>query len=247
MKQSKPFRAKTASPPRLSSLFSVSLQNKFGQKPVRSTDRLNTGSLSYKDTTLLLRERARAEAKRGNHDTAIEIFSYLIGRESTNPKHFVNRGLMYSNLRRYDNAIADYTQAIDLDPKCDRAFSNRANLHAIRHNWQDAIADYDEAIDLNPLNIRARLNQALTFREMGDYEEALICLDIALFFRPESAVLHAEKGRTHHLQGRWNLAVAEYTTACRLAEDSDLKDISDPGKVIRRVLYWTNSLHSIWQ
>ncbi|EDX85026.1 tetratricopeptide repeat domain protein [Synechococcus sp. PCC 7335] len=248
MTYSKSFRSQANYLTTLRALVPRSRQSKSGQKPVRSTYHPNADSwLSSTDTTLLLRKQAGDEAKKGNHITAVKILSHLIVREPTNPENLVNRGLMYSNLGRGDDALADYNRAIELNPKFDRAFSNRGNLHAIRHNWQDAIADYDEAIDLNPLNIRARLNQAVTFREMGNYEEALICLDIALFFRPKSAVLYAERGRTYHLQGYRNRAIAAYTTACHLAEDSSLKDISSPTKVIRRVLSWTNSLNSCSQ
>ena len=201
--------------------------------------------LSHADANLLLQKRARCEASQGNYAAALEIFNQLIVREPENPNNFVNRGLMYSNLQRYDEALASYNWAIELNPELSKAYSNRANLHATCQNWRDAIADYDQAIDLNPLNIFARLNQAVTFRDIGDYEEALVCLDIALFFRPKSATLYSERGRTYHLQGSWNQAIADYTTAHRLAEDTSLKDISSPERVIRRVQGWIDSLNSI--
>lgn len=236
MAYSKSLRSKASYLPKLRALFSISCRSASEQRPVHSTCHPKADSwLSCTDTTSQLRKWARDEAKKGNCVAAIKILSHLIVREPANPQNLVDRGLVYSNLRRYDDALADYNRAIELNPKFDRAFSNRGNLHAIRHSWQDAIADYDEAIDLNPLNIRARLNQAVTFREIGNYEEALICLDIALFFRPKSAVLYAERGRTYHLQGHRNRAIREYTTACYLAEDGNLKDISNL-KVIRRVL-----------
>ena len=150
---------------------------------------------------------------------------------------------MHYNLKHYKQAFQDYNQAITLKPDLDRALSNRANLHASQHNWAEAIADYDQAIDLNPLNIRARLNQALTLREMGDYEEALVCLDIALFFRPESATLYAERGRTYQLEGQWNCAIADYTTARKLARLSTGLDLSAPGRVNDRVVRWMSSLY----
>ncbi len=213
---------------------------------VQTARRFDVGSwLSLADANLLLRSRARSEAKQGNYGAAIEVFNHLIARESNNPANFVNRGLMYSSLRCYDEALVNYNWAIELNPKLSRAYSNRANLHVGWQNWRDALADYDQAIDLDPLNILARLNQAITFRDIDDYEEALVCLDIALFFCPKSATLYSERGRTYHLQGYWNQAIADYTTAHQLAEDSNLKDISSSKRVIRRVLGWIDSLISI--
>ncbi|MBE9062642.1 tetratricopeptide repeat protein [cf. Phormidesmis sp. LEGE 11477] len=238
------YRSKLRSLP--STVHRTADQTNCDQKLAQSTHWNNPDSwLSFADTNLLLRKQARNEASLSRHAAAIKILDRLIVREPANPNHFVNRGLMHSHLQRYDEALADYNRAVDLNPKLDKAYNNRANLHAIAHNWPNAIADYDQAIDLNPLNIRARLNQAITFREIGDYEEALACLDIALFFRPQSAFLYAEKGRTHHLRGHWNQAIADYTTACRLAADSSLEDIGNPAKVIRKVRSWTNSLNAI--
>lgn len=198
--------------------------------------------LSTADANLLLSKRASLEAQKKNYPVAIQLLSRLISYDPDNANYYVNRGLMYAHLQRWENALADYGHAIKLNPSLDRAYSNRANLYANQQSWAEAIMDYDHAIDLNPLNVRARLNQAITFREMGDYEEALVCLDIALFFKPESAILHAERGRTYYFQGDWNCAVADYTRALAFAQRLDLCDLRDRHQVNRKVLNWMQSL-----
>jgi len=197
--------------------------------------------LSNTDANLLLRKRAEREAKQKNYAAAIQIFNQLTAYEPENANNFANRGLVHYNLKHYDQALQDYDRAIELNPALDRAFSNRANLYATQHNWVEAISDYDQAIDLNPLNLRARLNQAITLREMGDYEEALSCLEIAIFFRPESATLYAERGRTYQLQGEWNCAITNYTTA-RMLSATAAPDLTDPIRLNNRVLVWMKSL-----
>ena len=197
--------------------------------------------LSTEDANLLLRKRAKREAKQSHYAAAIAILNQLTAYEPKNAENFVNRGLMHYNLKHYDQALTDYDRAIDIDPDLDKAYSNRANLHATQENWMDAIDDYDEAIDLNPLNIRARLNQAVTLREMGAYTEALTCLDLAMFFKHESATLYAERGRTYQLMGQWNCAVADYNAAKQLAA-TNAKDISDTKCVTCRVISWMHSL-----
>lgn len=198
--------------------------------------------LSTEDANLLLSKRAQREAQKGDYATAIQILNQLIAYEPCSANNFVNRGLMHYNLKHYDQALADYNQAIALDPELDKAYSNRANLHATHENWMDAIDDYDEAVDLNPLNIRARLNQAITLREMGAYTEALTCLDIAMFFRPQSATLYAERGRTYQLLGQWNRAIADYNSARQLAA-TQRSDLSKPATVNCKVLRWMHSLY----
>lgn len=231
---------------RLKAIVIVARADSSRKRLAQSAHRVNIDSwLSCPDANLLLRKRVQYEARKDNYAAAIKLLDRLIIREPENPSNFVNRGLMYSYLRRYDRAIVDYNRAIQIDSELDKAYGNRANLHAAQKNWTDAIADYDQAINLNPLNIRARLNQAITFRDIGDYDEALLCLDIALFFEPKSATLYSERGRTYHLHGHWNQAVADYTTACRLAEDPTLSDIRSSLSVLRRVTGWMSHLVSM--
>lgn len=228
---------------KLKAVVAVARSEGSRKRLAHSTHRFNIDSwLSRADANLLLRKRAQHEVRKGDYAAAIQLLDQLTVYEPKNPDNFVNRGLMHSNLQHYDAAMADYDQAIQLAPKHDKAYSNRANLHAKKQRWADAIADYDQAIDLNPLNIRARLNQAITFRDIGNYEEAILCFDIALFFRPKSATLYAERGRAYHLRGCQHRAIADYTAARQLAEDSRLTDISSPARVIRRVLGWMDSL-----
>ncbi|MEM9945327.1 MAG: tetratricopeptide repeat protein [Cyanobacteria bacterium P01_D01_bin.36] len=203
--------------------------------------------LSNADARLLLRKRAQREAKQQNYAAAIQIFNQLSAYEPNNADNFANRGLMHYNLKHYEQALADFDRALELNPELDKAYNNRANLHATQQNWLDALDDYDEAIDINPLNMRARLNQAITLREIGDYEEAIACLDIAMFFRPESANLYAERGRTYQLQGHWNCASSDYARALELTESTSEREARQPalgnaGQIKRKVVRWMNSL-----
>lgn len=214
----------------------------------QNSGRFRTDSwLSERDANLLLRKRASLEASRKNYSNAISILDRLTVYEPDNADHFANRGLMHYNLRQYPQALVDYNRAIEIDPELGRAYSNRANLYATQQNWAAAIADYEQAIDLNPLNIRARINQAITLREMGRYEVTLDCLDIALFLRPNSPALYAERGRTYQLMGKWHEAMSDYTTARKLIPATDLfqSDSTKSEELVRinsRVLRWMHHL-----
>lgn len=202
--------------------------------------------LSIEDANFLLERRAGWEAKNKNYAVAIQLLTKLVTSEPDNADHHANRGLMYSQLESWDRALTDYNRALELNPELDSAYNNRANLYAKQHNWLEALSDYDQAIDLNPLNIRARLNQAITFREMGHYEDALACLDIALFFKAESAFLYAERGRVYHLQGDWNCAIADYNTALTLTDrpeqDHPSKPLGDLNRLNQQVKAWMRCL-----
>ena len=195
---------------------------------------------SEADANFLLKKQAELAAQQKDYERALCLFDRLVAYEPSKAEHYNNRGLVHYATQQWRKAESDYNSAITLDPEQDRTYNNRANLYAVQQNWADAITDYDMAIDLNPLNIRARLNQAITFREMGEYEEALACLDIALIFIGSAdnrnllrASIYAERGRTHHLQGGWNCALADYKAALSLASND---------AVARRVTKWSAAL-----
>ncbi|MEM6450209.1 MAG: tetratricopeptide repeat protein [Cyanobacteria bacterium P01_D01_bin.105] len=196
--------------------------------------------LSDTDANFLLKKQAELAMQQKDYERALRLLNRLMVYEPDKAEHYNNLGLIYYAIKQWKKAEANYNWAIALNPDQDRTYNNRANLYAVRQNWADAIADYDTAIDLNPLNIRARLNQAITFREMGEYEEALVCLDVALIFVGSSdrdnfliASIYAERGRTHHLQGSWNCALADYKAVLSLSMND---------AITHRVIKWSAAL-----
>jgi tetratricopeptide (TPR) repeat protein len=124
-----------------------------------------------------------------------------------------NRGLAYFQNGQAEAALADYNRAIELNPRLDSAYNNRANYFAAQGQFLEAILDYDIALDLNPTNIRALINQGITFRELEMYDRALESLELALCLGRLEGHVYAERGRTYHLRGDWNCAVADYHRA----------------------------------
>ncbi|MGF1534983.1 MAG: tetratricopeptide repeat protein [Elainellaceae cyanobacterium] len=159
------------------------------------------------------RQRALEEARKGNNITAIALFTHLIAVNPNSATDYNNRGLVYFQSSLMEQAIADYNKAIELNPLLDRVYNNRANYYAHRGQLTEAIHDYETAIDLNPHNVRAWINQGITFREMQHYDQALHCFEVALNFRTLEGHIYAERGRTRHLHGDWNCAVADYYQA----------------------------------
>ena len=173
----------------------------------------------------------------GNYAVAISLLDELIARYPMKAMNYNNRGLIYFRNNQISEALDDLNMAIAMNPKLDSAYNNRANCHAARGNLVAAIADYDLALDLNPANLRAWINQGITYREMNAYDLALENLEIALFLSNSfQERIYAERGRTYHLQGDWNCAVADYQTA--LAMMSELPD----GQQHQKIRSWLDEL-----
>lgn len=169
------------------------------------------------DFAQTLRTYVKATASQGNYTTAIALLDRLLAICPHNAADYNNRGLMYYRCDRTLEALSDLTRALEIDPNLDSAYNNRANCHAAMGNLAEAIDDYDSALDLNPANLRAWINQGIAFRELRIYDLALENFDIALIIGDSlQARIYAERGRTYHLQGDWNCAVADYQTALEM-------------------------------
>jgi tetratricopeptide (TPR) repeat protein len=169
--------------------------------------------LGIQAQTALVRQKALAEARQGNYPVAIALFSRLIETNPNSANDHSNRGLVYFQNGQAEAALADYNRAIELNPRLDSAYNNRANYFAAQGQFLEAILDYDIALDLNPTNIRALINQGITFRELEMYDRALESLELALCLGRLEGHVYAERGRTYHLRGDWNCAVADYHRA----------------------------------
>jgi tetratricopeptide (TPR) repeat protein len=160
-----------------------------------------------------LRSRAWRSAQQGNYTEAIALLNQLIHRRPHNAVDYNNRGLIYFQSGETQKAFCDYNTALQLNPKLASAYNNRANYYAACGELAVAIADYDRAIDLNPSHVRAWINRGITLRDLGQYEEAIDNFEIALLFGQLEGHILAERGRTYHLWGDWNCAIADYHRA----------------------------------
>src|SRR5262249_50042550 len=72
---------------------------------------------------------ARLALNSGDNNNALDMGNSMVADYSTEPTAYVARGLIYRNLKRYDDAIADYSKAIELDPQHSYLYVNRGNVY----------------------------------------------------------------------------------------------------------------------
>lgn len=183
----------------------------------RYTNSSNLDSPSVAHSEVNIRCFIEDNINQGNYAVAISLIDELIARYPNSAMDYNNRGLMYFRNKQLSEAIKDLTHAIEIDPKLDSAYNNRANCYAAQGDLMTAVSDYDEALNLNPANLRAWINQGITFREMDYYNLALENFDIALIVGNRlKERIYGERGRTYHLRGDWNCAVADYKLTLEL-------------------------------
>ncbi|MER3435047.1 MAG: hypothetical protein C4288_16925 [Leptolyngbya sp. ERB_1_1] len=190
----------------------------------------------------LLRQRSLSDAKQGHYLEAIAGLTILINRNPENATDYNNRGLVHYQCGDLEAALEDYNEALRLNPKLAGAYNNRANYYAAQGLLIEAIADYEMAIDLDPMNVRAWLNQGITFRDLEMYSQAIENFEHGLQIKEllSSSVnndfvleahLYGARGRTHHLAGDWNYAIADYRRALDRFPESEIS-----GKRLRSLI-----------
>ena len=212
-------------------LFALSSNEQRKSAHHRSWSELNIlDSLEYQ-----LRVLIKAEAAKGEYVSAIALLDRLISLCPDNAAYYNNRGLMYFRNNQIIEAFCDLSLALEINPNLDSAYNNRANCHAAQGDLAEAIADYDLALDLNPANLRAWINQGIAFRELGMYDLALENFDLTLIIGDSlRSRIYQERGRTYHLRGDWNCAVADYQTALKIL--SERPDLIRQGLKVRELL-----------
>lgn len=191
-----------------------------------------------------LRQEAAKHAKLGDYQQAIELLTQAIQSSLSRrtPMDYNNRGLMYFHLGQIEEAIANYNRALELNPNLAAAYNNRANCYVNQGELIDALMDYEEALDLNPFHIRALINQGITFRHLGMYREALDNFDIALAQGKLEGYIYAQRGRTHHLAGDWNWAIADYQRSLDRLDEQQNSSGSENYGIRNFVNTWLNAL-----
>jgi tetratricopeptide (TPR) repeat protein len=214
-----------------SSLTSTLPEKSAAQDQHRISKTLSDDSLSYS---------AKRAIKLKQYAWAIKLLDQLILRHPDKAIYFNNRGLVKLWMGQPRAALIDCTRAIRLDPDLDEAYNNRGNCYAALGLMAQAVADYELAVDLNPLNVKARINLGGILRDCEEFDEALLCFDEALIFYRLTERIYAERGRTYHLRGDWNCAIADYNRALGLIRDSELT--SEHQRLATRIQQWLAEL-----
>ena len=230
-------------------------QRQGNKNIVRDRSAAPIAALSLAEQDILLRQKAIYEIKQGNYGAAIAFFSVLLERNPHNVNDYNNRGLLYFQNRQFASALADYNAALQLNPHLAKIYNNRANCYASMGRPMEALYDYETALDLNPANTHARINQGITFRELEMYEHSIETFDLALQFdqmlsgaataRTVTSIaghIYAQRGRTSHLAGDWNYAVADYRRALAVLAPSGTTFLDVSQRLRRQVQNWLTDL-----
>jgi tetratricopeptide (TPR) repeat protein len=95
-----------------------------------------------------LEQHAQSLTNKGENAKALVDYGILLALAPPSAVIFNNRGVVYGDMKDYDNAIADFDAALKLEPASRAAWLNRGASYEAKGDLTRALSDYDQAFRL---------------------------------------------------------------------------------------------------
>lgn len=160
---------------------------------------------------------------RQEYENAVKHYTQAIVRNPKFVEAYVNRGIAYYNMDKYNSAIEDYktAKALELKPHLAPAVQyNLGNAYREKGEYNEAIKVYEEGINLNPDFAHTYYNNmGLTHRKKGEYEKAIEAYNKAIQLKDDYDRAYCNRGEAWlHLE-KWEKARKDLTTAENMGYD----------------------------
>jgi len=150
---------------------------------------------------------------------ALADFNKAIDLDSTNSMAFFNRGLVYYDMKKYNNTMADFNSSIKLEPNNPVTLYNRAILRAQVRDLNNAVKDYDQVAKLSPKNVLVYYNRAAVLVELGMLREALKDYTRAIALYPDFANAYMNRSYIKRRLNDMKSAKADFDIATKKIKD----------------------------
>ena len=154
------------------------------------------------------------EPKQALKDFSISL---LLNDSVTNIDAFVHRGVLYTQLKWYDEALADFESAARLKHSLPSPHVLAGLIHMNqKRDIQKALQCFTTAINVDPTHIRAYLCRAEAYKKDGQYKLAIVDYTRVLHFEPNQPTYYLYRGEVYLLLKEYNLAALHIKTASKL-------------------------------
>lgn len=153
-----------------------------------------------------------------NYAAAIAQYKEALSQEPTLTLAMFRLGYVYAQTKQYPQAIETWKRYVKATSGSAAAYSNLAFCEELAGNPGAAEADYQKGISIDPKNQACRVNYGLMLARHNRMNESMIQLQSVL----SPAEVHYNLAGVYSMQGRKNLAKAEYQKAVDL--DPNLLD-----------------------
>lgn len=182
---------------------------------VLTTDIINKNSAepyisrAYGTRANALHHNNHVQAALADYKKAIEIYPI----DSTS---YLNRALLYTEIKNYNAALDDLNQAIKLQPKSSLMYSKRGLVQYNMQDNKDALDNFNQALKLDPNNVEAYNIRAIIRFSENDYQGSEDDFSHAIHLEPLNSELYKNRGimalKLLHLEK----ACKDFTTAANM-------------------------------
>ena len=117
-------------------------------------------------------EQAKAKVRDNVLEEALELFQLALNENSQGQEALYERGVLYTNLKKYDLALFDFNKLIELEDKNPFFYACRAFIKSGMKDGEGAMLDYQMTIKLDPDDAIAHNNLGLLQEQLSYKSEA---------------------------------------------------------------------------
>nr|XP_009860033.2 uncharacterized protein LOC100175887 [Ciona intestinalis] len=122
--------------------------------------------------------------------------SFLLDDTEQNVLALLHRGILYSELKKYQEAMADFEQTLRLDHSMACAHVNIGLIHLqVTDNYWEAIRRFTFAIKGDPTYTRSYVCRSDAFARINDYQSAVRDITRAIHLQPTERHLYLRRGK----------------------------------------------------
>ncbi|WP_298509998.1 tetratricopeptide repeat protein [uncultured Kordia sp.] len=160
--------------------------------------------------------------KSGNYEKAIANYTELmetVDKKIVQKNCYINRGLSYDRLQKYDLAIADFTEAIQLDSTDMASFIDRGLSRMHAGYLEKAKTDYNYVVNKN--NNSKMMESALYWLarihySQGKFKEVIKNCDQYFAINSKDPELYFIRGTANDMLGDFKQSIKDYSKAIEL-------------------------------
>jgi LmbE family N-acetylglucosaminyl deacetylase/tetratricopeptide (TPR) repeat protein len=186
---------------------------------------------------------ARAQAKVGHFEEAIDAYRRLLSRSPGNVDALTHLARLESWTGQYDHAIVLYRDALSLRPDDRELKSDLADVLTWSNRLEEAERLYERVLAQEEGHHEALKGLVRARRLRGDLEGAAAPLDRALALYPRDPDLHRERARMFSQKGELSKAAQALREASQLAP-SDPAVLRELAETYQQQQDWSNAVET---
>src|SRR5580704_12168270 len=133
---------------------------------------------------------ALQKLNQGSYEEASSAFSGLIKDGFVAREVYLNRGISYYHLDKFENAKTDLEEAIKRGSNTEELFECLGNSEFHLENYRGTVADLNKALTLGSHQVEVFANLGAADFRLGNYKEAILAYDKALSMRRDPTLLN---------------------------------------------------------